>query len=490
VLILGVGGWLGTREGPRPVPTASPDAAASDPSSIDGNGPSVIDPPIIPALDPTVGEARFSFADPTQGWEEQEFSITKSIVGPQGAEAIIFWTSLPGDDRVSPCTSLLGDAMGASGADLATEMASAPGTRLVGEPSDVTVGMRPAKHVELVVREDAGCDPGYFFEWPHDECWGACWLEMEAGYRINVWIVEAADTLIVFEAATSTQADPELQEEIRQVVRSIRFEGSAYILDLDTRAATFLPDAISVSLGERPPDPGGRYAAAPGGAALAYVAADDDGRFQVFVADLDGTGIRQVTSDPVGASTPAWSPDGTRIAYGGHTGPGAAGLFILDIATGEATKVIDVATEWPQPTFTPDGSSLLYSSAGDVLTVPIAGGRSTVLFGHGRGGMGFAGVASMSPDGSLVTMMGNEPNGPGALRFVANTDGTDLRVIGGGAGGSNPAGTWSPDGTRIACTRWDGEHIIVVDVATRDVAEVAEGSSAIWLDDHTLLLEA
>lgn len=263
-----------------------------------------------------------------------------------------------------------------------------------------------------------------------------------------------------------------------------------YVLDLDTGAETLLPEAISGSLGEPPPDPGGRYAASPDGSTLAYVAVDDDGRFQVFVADLDGTGIRQVTNDPVGAATPAWSPDGTRIAYSGYTGPGAGGLFVLDVVTGEATKVIDVATEWPEPTFTPDGSSLLYSSGGDVLTVPVSGGGGTVLFGHGLGGMEYAGVASMSPDGSLVTMLGNEPGGPGAIRFVANADGTDLRALNGPVGSSNPGGTWSPDGTRLVCTKWGGEHIIVVDVATGDVAEIADGSSAIWLDDHTLLVEA
>jgi hypothetical protein len=61
-------------------------------------------------------------------------------------------------------------------------------------------------------------------------------------------------------------------------------------------------------------------------------------------------------------------------------------------------------------------------------------------------------------------------------------------------GGSNPAGTWSPDGSRIVATglnesaQW--RAIIVVDIATGTSTPVAEGSVAIWLDDHTLLIEA
>jgi Tol biopolymer transport system component len=102
--------------------------------------------------------------------------------------------------------------------------------------------------------------------------------------------------------------------------------------------------------------------------------------------------------------------------------------------------------------------------------------------------MADAGNGSLSPDGSLVTMMGSEIGGPGALRFVANADGTELRHI--PEGGSNPAGTWSPDGDRIVCTDYGRRHILVVDVATGKASRVAEGRAAIWLGGHTLLVEA
>ena len=92
----------------------------------------------------------------------------------------------------------------------------------------------------------------------------------------------------------------------------------------------------------------------------------------------------------------------------------------------------------------------------------------------------------MSPDGSLVTMTGHEINGPGAAVFVSNTDGTQRRTIPGY--GTNPAGTWSPDGRQIVCLSYGG-RILVVDITTGDASRVATAIGAIWLDDHTLLID-
>ena len=174
------------------------------------------------------------------------------------------------------------------------------------------------------------------------------------------------------------------------------------------------------------------------------------------------------------------------IAYVGN----GLGLYVLDVVIGESRWITDGVFYGSRLQFAPDGLSLVYTGGGSSLpvlrTVPVAGGESTILFGDGRGGMADAANGSISPDGSLVTMMGHEIDGPGGAVFVSNADGTELRHI--PRGGSNPAGTWSPDGSRIVCSKGNG--IIVVDIATGDVSRVAEGSGAIWLDRHTLLVEA
>jgi Tol biopolymer transport system component len=277
-----------------------------------------------------------------------------------------------------------------------------------------------------------------------------------------------------------------------------------YLINLNTGVVRLLPSSILESLGSPrtrspslPAGEPGQYAASPDGSKLAYVGIAEDGSRQIFTAWIDGRRVRQVTHEPNGASWPAWSPDGTRIAYVRYGGGNFRNISVLDVRTGQFTEVTHGARTPFELQFTPDGTSIIYTDGPgpnetSVWTVPATGGRSTVLIGPGEG-VSDVGNASLSPDGSLVTFLGSgsprsDPSVKcGPCRFLANADGTDRRIIPGWV--SNPAGTWSPDGSRIVCLGTGGNRIVVVDIATGEATPVAEGSEAIWLDNHTLLVE-
>jgi hypothetical protein len=150
--------------------------------------------------------------------------ISKSTREGQAAEAVIFWAGFRGGGEATPCAKLLPSGADRSRADLAASVASAPGTKLAGSPRQVSVGGRPATRVVLRVQKDLGCDPGYFFTWPHDPAavwWGDFWPGTDVGDSIRVWIVDVRGKRLFFEAATKPGHG--VDQEIGDIIRSIRF---------------------------------------------------------------------------------------------------------------------------------------------------------------------------------------------------------------------------------------------------------------------------
>ena len=123
--------------------------------------------------------------------------LNKSIVGPQGAEAIIYWTSFPDGDYADPCARVLAPSIGRSAADLAAAVAAAPGTKLVKGARNLTLGGHPAKHVVLTVRESVGCDPGFFYSWRTTAAvrfGGRRMWATRSGYGSSPWTAHASSS--------------------------------------------------------------------------------------------------------------------------------------------------------------------------------------------------------------------------------------------------------------------------------------------------------
>ncbi len=156
----------------------------------------------------------------------------------QAAEVMVYWAALPGGGQAAaPCAEAPEPGAG-SIVDRRTwrrPLRRAQGTELVAGPNHVTLGGRPAAYVEVVVREDRGCDRGYFFTW-RDQNWGALWGGTEPGDRIRVWIVDADGRRLFFVGETkegfnhplrpppSKRQLQRVEREITGIVHSIRFD--------------------------------------------------------------------------------------------------------------------------------------------------------------------------------------------------------------------------------------------------------------------------
>jgi hypothetical protein len=53
---------------------------------------------------------------------------------------------------------------------------------------------------------------------------GALWPETRPGDTIRVWIVDVNGTRLFIEAETTKQAGSDLEQEIQQIIESIRFD--------------------------------------------------------------------------------------------------------------------------------------------------------------------------------------------------------------------------------------------------------------------------
>jgi hypothetical protein len=186
----------------------------------------------------TVDGIRFSFNVPASRWEPYPWKptmadilISKSITGPQAAEAVIYWATYPDGALADPCANLANRPPLTNATGVASVVAAAPGTELVTGPEDVSVGGYPAVHVVVTVSDAVGCEPGFFYNWK-TQTGGAMWIETRVGDTIRVWVVDLNGVLFFIGGETTTDsyagplskdAKAGLDREIQQIVDSIRF---------------------------------------------------------------------------------------------------------------------------------------------------------------------------------------------------------------------------------------------------------------------------
>src|SRR4051812_27629363 len=78
------------------------------------------------------------------------------------------------------------------------------------------------------------------------------------------------------------------------------------------------------------------------------------GKKEVYVADYDGSNVRQMTHDGVISVHPSISPDGRRIAYTGYQS-GYADVYVIDLTSAARNRVANYPGTNSGATFSPDG---------------------------------------------------------------------------------------------------------------------------------------
>jgi TolB protein len=123
-------------------------------------------------------------------------------------------------------------------------------------------------------------------------------------------------------------------------------------------------------------------ALAPGGRLVAMVLSKG-GRPDLYVADIHGRGLQQLTHSRDGAASPCWSPDGQSICYV-SSDDGPAQLYRIGANGGQPQRIRTVGVyNATEPDWSPDGKWIAFTTqrggSFEVCRVPAAGGEVETL---------------------------------------------------------------------------------------------------------------
>jgi Tol biopolymer transport system component len=190
----------------------------------------------------------------------------------------------------------------------------------------------------------------------------------------------------------------------------------------------------------------------PDGRRIAFAGLGSNG-FAIYLMNAAGTGVTLLV-DRAFSAVPVWSPDGTRIAFRSlNDGPfGQVGrIFVINV---DGTGLRQLSPDDPDPnqffyfdegpTWSPDGSKVAFTRTG-ALTVINVDGTGMITLPTPAG----ANYPSWSRDGTRIAysaLFGSEDI------FVSNADGSNVfRVTTALDQENNPR--WSPDSRRLVFCR-------------------------------------
>ncbi len=197
------------------------------------------------------------------------------------------------------------------------------------------------------------------------------------------------------------------------------------------------------------------------GTLLAFLRESATGRYDLMVANADGSGARPVPGTPIQGIDDVhpfdfeWAADSRSLIV--YVEP----LILRVDAVGSAAPAVISADAVPTGRLGPTGLIPYQpvSIAEDALwVIGTDGGAGTEIIRRSPADSGIGGLSYVrfSPDGSKVAFHQAVPGADHEWRiFVANADGTAVRRLSDATGMGEESGfEWSPDGTRIAFNRW------------------------------------
>ena len=198
----------------------------------------------------------------------------------------------------------------------------------------------------------------------------------------------------------------------------------------------------------------GRAAFSPDRRRLAFsgpITDGSDGRYGIFVVNIDGSGLHRITTPRFADVDPAWSPDGRTIAFARDT-KGLGNGYVLGLVNpdGSAPRSIPGTSGGITPAWSPDSRSLVFAAPDGLRTIGVGGGTSRLILHSGA-----VADPAWSPDGRRIAFVHHDREGSDTVAVLSATGGplTPLEHV---AGGAETPG-WSADSTTVHWLDFLGE---------------------------------
>ena len=213
------------------------------------------------------------------------------------------------------------------------------------------------------------------------------------------------------------------------------------------------------------------------------------GKKEVYVADFDGSNVRQLTHDNTISVHPSFSPDGRRIAYTGYQS-GYADVYVIDLGSGSRNRIVNFPGTNSGAAFSPNGSEL-------ALTISKDGNPELYTVGANGGGArrltrtrGVESGPTWSPDGSEIIYSSDQGGSPQLYR-ISSSGGSGQLLSTGRGYCTEP--NWSPDGTKVAFNvRSGGDfQVSILDLKGGGTRTLSTGQDPVWGADsrHVIFTE-
>jgi Tol biopolymer transport system component len=188
-----------------------------------------------------------------------------------------------------------------------------------------------------------------------------------------------------------------------------------------------------------------------GGAGKIAFTSDQNGNYEIYVMNADGSALTNLTNNSALDSSLSWSPDGRRIAFSSNR-DGNPDFYVMNANGSNPIRLTNTSQGEGSPSWSPDGGKITFYA---VTGLDISSEEISVINADGNGQNRLTQNSSYdfdptwSPDGTKIVFCAGRDGNPEI--YMMNADGSgQVNLTNYGAGDYYPK--WSPDGRKITFT--------------------------------------